>query len=130
MARRLSTAAAAVALGVVALGACGSSGGSSTYVPPTGKPVKTIALNGTSYKFTPSKISAPAGILEFTLTSEDIRHSFRIKNVDGFLIEAGAGQTESKKVKLSPGTYTFYCDIPGHESAGMEGTLTVKEPGN
>jgi plastocyanin len=124
--RRFSAAAAAVALGAVALVACGSSGGSSGYVPPTGNPVKTIAISGSSYKFTPSKISAPAGILEFKLTSTDIQHSFRIKNIDGFQIEAGAGKTATGKVKLPAGAYTFYCDIPGHESAGMEGTLTVK----
>jgi plastocyanin len=124
MHRRFTATAAAVAFGVFALGACGSSGGSS-YVPPKGPPVKTIAITGTSYKFTPSKISAPAGILEFKLTSTDIQHSFRIKNIDGFQIEAGAGKTATGKVKLKSGTYTFYCDIPGHESAGMEGTLTV-----
>jgi plastocyanin len=32
----------------------------------------------------------------------------------------------SLSVNLKPGTYTFYCSVPGHEAAGMEGTLTVK----
>jgi plastocyanin len=27
---------------------------------------------------------------------------------------------------LKPGSYTFYCTVPGHEQAGMKGTLTVK----
>jgi uncharacterized cupredoxin-like copper-binding protein len=125
MARRLFATGAVVALGVVAFAGCGSSGGSDAYVPPKGPPVKTIEIQGTSYKFTPAKIAAPAGILEFKLTSEDIQHSFRIKDVNGFMIEAGAGKTATGKVKLDAGKYTFYCDIPGHESAGMEGTLTV-----
>jgi plastocyanin len=34
--------------------------------------------------------------------------------------------TASVAVKLKPGTYTFFCQAPGHRAAGMYGTLTVK----
>lgn len=37
--------------------------------------------------------------------------------------------TQSKtsvSADLAPGTYDFYCDVPGHRPAGMQGTLTVK----
>ncbi len=36
------------------------------------------------------------------------------------------GGTKSFSAKLSPGTYTYYCSVPGHRQAGMQGTLTVK----
>jgi plastocyanin len=34
--------------------------------------------------------------------------------------------TASVTLNLKPGTYTFFCQAPGHRAAGMYGTLTVK----
>jgi plastocyanin/cytochrome c2 len=34
--------------------------------------------------------------------------------------------TAKVTVNLKPGTYTFFCQAPGHRAAGMWGTLTVK----
>lgn len=34
--------------------------------------------------------------------------------------------TVSVSVKLKPGTYTFFCQAPGHRAAGMYGTIIVK----
>jgi plastocyanin len=36
------------------------------------------------------------------------------------------GTSTSATVNLKPGKYTFFCSVPGHEQAGMKGTLTVK----
>jgi plastocyanin len=34
--------------------------------------------------------------------------------------------TATASFNLKPGTYTFFCQVPGHRQAGMEGTLVVK----
>lgn len=36
------------------------------------------------------------------------------------------GGTKTLSLKLKPGTYKFYCSVPGHREAGMEGTLVVR----
>jgi plastocyanin len=36
------------------------------------------------------------------------------------------GATATSTAKLAPGQYVFYCSVPGHRQAGMQGTLTVK----
>jgi plastocyanin len=35
------------------------------------------------------------------------------------------GGSKAVTLNLKPGTYAFYCTVPGHRQAGMEGTLTV-----
>ncbi len=41
--------------------------------------------------------------------------------------EVVANGTSSFKATLDAGkTYTYYCSVPGHRAAGMQGTLTVK----
>ncbi len=126
MARRsLRVLGCGAVLAAVLVG-CGSSGGGDAYVEPKGPPVKTLDISAKNFEFTPRDVTAPAGILQVDLTSTDNLHSFVIEGVPGFQLETTNGKTATGKVKLEPGKYTFYCDIPGHRTAGMEGTLTVK----
>ena len=36
------------------------------------------------------------------------------------------GQSGTAVVNLAPGTYQYWCSIPGHKDAGMVGTITVQ----
>jgi mono/diheme cytochrome c family protein len=79
--------------------------------------------------FTFSKANAQAGPLELVMPNESpIQHDISVK--DGGVNErgnvVGTGGTSTVKADLKPGTYTFYCSVPGHEAGGMKGTLTVK----
>ena len=40
--------------------------------------------------------------------------------------QVSGGKVSQVAATLKPGQYTFYCSVPGHEAAGMKGTLTVK----
>ena len=53
-----------------------------------------------------------------------VDHNIAIKGLGaGPIVKNGAS---SFKADLKAGTYTYFCEVPGHEAAGMKGTLTVK----
>jgi uncharacterized cupredoxin-like copper-binding protein len=54
-----------------------------------------------------------------------ILHDLRIED-QPFILEAVAGETVSGEVDLDAGSYAFFCSIPGHREAGMEGVLEVR----
>ena len=101
---------------------------SSGYVPPKGPATETIAVEAGNFYFKPDKISTDAGIAEIELSAKNGIHDFVFDGAySGFHLEAdGGGGSQSEKIDLKPGTYTFYCSVTGHRSQGMEGTLTVK----
>jgi len=79
--------------------------------------------------YTTTEASTKAGnvTVEFN-NPQAVPHDVAIEEASGKTI----GQTEivtdgsdSTSVDLKPGKYTFYCSVPGHREAGMEGTLTA-----
>ncbi len=80
--------------------------------------------------FTSDEASAKAGndTVNFT-NSSPVPHDVRIESSGGEDLggtEVISEGNESAKVELKPGEYTYFCSVPGHRQAGMEGTLTVK----
>ena len=122
--------AVVIALATTAVGAAcggGGGGGGSSYKQPSGPAQMTLDIKGGNFFFDPKNPQAPAGVDAIKLTSEGGQHTlvFAGGKVPGFKLEASSGNSAQLKVNLKPGKYTFYCDIPGHRAAGMEGTLTV-----
>ncbi|MGN6201895.1 MAG: plastocyanin/azurin family copper-binding protein [Solirubrobacterales bacterium] len=85
---------------------------------------------GGNLAFTSDKATAKAGDVTINFTnSSPVPHDVHIESDNGEdlggteVIQEGS---DSGEVELKPGTYTFYCSVPGHRQAGMEGTLTVK----
>jgi plastocyanin len=75
-----------------------------------------------------SKASAKAGKVTISMPNKaPIQHNIAIKGpVSGNGPIVGSGGDSKFTVTLKPGTYTFYCQVPGHEAGGMKGTLVVK----
>ncbi|HVW17780.1 MAG TPA: c-type cytochrome [Solirubrobacteraceae bacterium] len=72
-----------------------------------------------------SKAQATAGKVKIEMTNTSgVTHDIAIKGV-GKSAEISKG-TASFTATLKPGTYQYYCTLPGHAAAGMKGTLTVK----
>lgn len=58
-----------------------------------------------------------------------LEHDVVIEDESGKELARSEIVTEGKtsaEAELAAGTYTFFCSVPGHREAGMEGTLTVK----
>lgn len=99
-----------------------SSGGSSTLqfeADPNGQ-----------LAFTTTKATTKAGKVTIDFKNpQALPHDVKIESSSGEEIggtETVSEGSDSATVDLKPGTYTFYCSVPGHREAGMEGTLTVK----
>ena len=76
--------------------------------------------------FVPEELEVPAGPTAFYVANEDLFwHTFTIEGTDVDVRLSSRG-TRRVEVDLAPGTYAIVCDIPGHESVGMTGTLEVR----
>jgi uncharacterized cupredoxin-like copper-binding protein len=129
--------AALAALGVAALvtlGACGGGGGekksagtAATSAPSSDAAATTLALEAHDISLSPKDLKAAPGSIAFRYTNAGaIEHTLLIDGINGFKLDVrSAGDMDTGTVKLEPGTYTLYCDVPGHRAAGMEAHLTV-----
>jgi plastocyanin len=126
MPSRVLGAIGLVALVVAPLAACG--GGDDDDGPSTPADVTVHALDSLKFdssSFTVSPATAGKVTIEY-VNDGSITHSLKVDGVDSFRLQvSGKGDTDDGTVDLDPGTYTIYCDIPGHRQGGMEAELTV-----
>ena len=115
----------------------GSQGASSSQPPAAGTPVSPgapsssvkLAADPTGLlSYDTKQLSAKAGRVTITFTNAaSLEHNLTIAQGS---TQVGAtptfsGGTRTLTLNLMPGTYTFYCSVPGHRQSGMEGTLHV-----
>jgi plastocyanin len=110
-------------------GGGGGGGGAATGGGGGGAQTLTVTADPTGQlAWKPTKESAKAGTVTMKLVNESpVSHDIEI---DGNGVEMASDLvsqgTTSVTANLKPGTYEYFCNVPGHKEAGMDGTLTVK----
>ncbi len=144
----------ALAAGLIALAGCGSSSSttsSSASTPASSAPAVTTSSSATSstpapatsggalslaanaegqLKFDTTSLTAKAGKVSIAFTNaSSLEHNLTVASSSGQVVGTTptfSGGSKNVSLTLKPGTYKFYCSVPGHRQAGMEGTLTVQ----
>ncbi len=96
--------------------------------PAAGTSLNLAADPAGALAYNTKQLSATAGTVTITMANASpVEHDVAIAegtkvvgSIPGFI-----GGSKTLEVTLKPGKYTFFCTIPGHRAAGMEGTLTV-----
>jgi plastocyanin len=142
---RLLAVFAVAAIAALGLVACGGSDDTATTAAETTATTETTTGGGSggggetvsfeadpsgALAYTQTDVSANAGqaTIEFDNPSS-VGHDVAIEDENGKEIAKTDVITDSSTTAtadLKAGTYTFFCTVPGHREAGMEGTLTVK----
>jgi uncharacterized cupredoxin-like copper-binding protein len=79
-------------------------------------------------RFAKSSLEATAGRVTLVMPNpSQLEHDISIRGngVDQQGEVVGNGGTSRVSAELTAGSYEFYCSVPGHEQAGMKGTLTI-----
>jgi plastocyanin len=122
---------AAMSTAVITSGGAARANAARAGAPPAGGVASTLseaADPAGALKFVKSKLTVPAGrvTIDFANMSQ-IPHNMTIAQGSTVLgaTPTFTGATKSVTLNLKPGKYVFYCSVPGHRQAGMQGTLTV-----
>jgi plastocyanin len=86
--------------------------------------IPTDASGQLLYKFKDAEAKAGKVTLE-SKNDASVPHNIALKGGPAGAVVQGGGVSKVT-TELKAGKHTFYCSVPGHEQAGMVGTLTVK----
>lgn len=85
-----------------------------------------IVISATNARFSTTTLTANQGTVTVDFTNNDLFwHTFTIDSL-GVDVRAPVKGHRQVTFHAAPGTYEFYCAIPGHKSIGMHGILVIK----
>lgn len=99
-----------------ALAASGAAGGSAS------TEAATVSLD--EFALDPDALTVPEGSTLAVRNDGAVVHNLSVDGVASPMLNGGeSGELDLSQV--APGSYTMRCDVPGHEAAGMSGTITI-----
>ena len=109
-------------------GAGGTEGGGSE---GGGSVVAIEATEGSELAYVQKAATAKAGSVSIEFNNpQSLSHDVAVEDSSGEELGktelVADGSSTATIGNLKPGEYTFFCTVPGHREAGMEGTLTVE----
>jgi uncharacterized cupredoxin-like copper-binding protein len=117
----VATTTAATTTAATTTAATTTTGGGASCTTPT----TTVNVGMREYAFDLDKTSVPAGCIQFVIKNNgQVVHNFNLIGVKaGAIISPGVSETWA--VQLTAGSKNYTCDVPFHDSFGMNGSLTV-----
>ena len=120
-------AANPVALGAIVLALGLSIGVPIAGADAVGARPGDLRMDTRDVAFHPANLRANAGDVGVIVHNKDLFwHTFTVNELNQSVSVPTGGTKRLALKDLAPGTYEFVCAIPGHESAGMKGTLVVR----
>jgi plastocyanin len=95
-----------------------------------GETLKLAANPEGQLAFEPKSLTAKSGKVTIDFTnSSPVGHNVSVETSSGQTVGSTPtfqGGSKTLSLNLKAGSYKFFCSVPGHRQAGMEGTLTVQ----
>lgn len=84
-----------------------------------------VALVDLAFQPTAFTIPANTNVVVTITNLGALPHDFTADQIGVQSAMLSSGDVTTVTINASPGTYQYYCSVPGHRIAGMRGTLTV-----
>ena len=122
-------AALAMALAACSGGGSQDAGESSGDAPAAAEGAVTfVGTDNLQWEETSKSATLVDGALEVTIVCQGaVPHNVVFEGAldDAPIAECSGDDSATETVEVEPGTYTYYCSIPGHREAGMVGEITI-----